>query len=242
MNKNIPTYYYPKVLQKELSHATTETGGDMSKASKVNPKLTMILSLKDEMCGSVEIEYRDPENTVLYDGDPNSPIMVIGEAPGEKEVLQQKPFVGRSGRLLQEMMDHAGIYRTNIYVTNTVIWRPPNNRTPLPEEIAIIRPYLLRHIEIIQPKIIILVGGIAYRCVMGDPPIAITKIRGVWQSREFCNNIINIFHPAYLIRSPIHRRETWRDILNIRKKILELTCGQYLGKGSLSFMQPMSRF
>ena len=181
---------------------------------------------------TVDIPYKDLDNTVLYDGDIYSPIMIIGEGPGETEVIQKKPFVGKSGKLLQEMLDCAGILRQNVYVTNAVVWRPPNNRTPLPEEIALMKPFLMKHISIINPKIIVLVGGIAYRCLM-EKPIAISKIRGQWLKNEICEHIVNIFHPSYLLRSPSHRKETWEDIINLRKVIERTGNGNRLTPGCL---------
>ena len=171
-----------------------------------------------EQMGTVELEYKDLDNTVFADGDPHSPVMMIGEGPGEHEVLQKLPFVGRSGKLLTEMLSAAGILRDRIYTTNTVIWRPPGNRAPMPDEIHLMRPYLLRHLEIIQPKFLLLVGGIAYRAVMNEIT-PISKIRGVIQSRDFCPKIMCIFHPSYLLRSPTHRKETWSDILRFRTEI-----------------------
>ena len=167
------------------------------------------------------MEYKDPSQFVFSDGCIESPIMFVGEAPGEEEVIQGKPFVGKSGQLLQQMLDAAGITRDKMYITNAVVWRPPLNRTPLPAEIQEMAPYLLRHIEIIEPKILVLIGGIAYRCAMQEA-IAISKIRGIWQNRHFCPSIMNIFHPSYLLRSPSHKRETWADILLIRQKAIEL--------------------
>lgn len=236
--KQIPTYYYPPIerienpiIEPEVPAVKTIQSG-LKPVQDLNGKLTQIAQLEESM-KDANIPYKDLQNTVMYDGNPNSPIMFIGEAPGEQEVVQRKPFVGKSGKLLQEMLDHAGILRQNIYVTNVVVWRPPNNKTPMPDEIEAMRPYLLEHIRIINPKLIVLVGGIAYRGVMQEV-IAISKIRGIWQNRDFCSNIINIFHPSYLLRSPIHRRESWRDILAIRQRALELGCREYLAKGSLA--------
>lgn len=165
---------------------------------------------------NANIEYKDINNAVFNDGDPHSPIMFIGEAPGETEIKEGVPFVGKSGKLLQEMLDIAGFTRNTIYITNCMIWRPPENRTPLPEEINIMRPYLIKHISIINPKIIICIGGVAHRC-LHNISIAISKVRGQWNSWQGYHTM-SIFHPSYLLRSPIHKKETWEDILNIREK------------------------
>ncbi len=167
---------------------------------------------------NADIKYKCNDNMVFNDGDINSPIMFIGEAPGETEVKQGRPFVGKSGKLLQEMLDAAGLTRDIIYITNTVIWRPPLNRTPLPNEIEMMKPYLLQHIQIINPKIIILIGGIATRCFT-NKSIAISKIRGQWAMIDGYKTM-SIFHPSYLYRSPMHKEETWLDILHIREEVL----------------------
>lgn len=186
--------------------------------------------LKGDMIRDAKIPYKDESQFVFNDGPLDSPVMFVGEAPGEEEVTQGKPFVGKSGKLLQKMLDAAGITRDRMYITNAVVWRPPLNRTPLPAEIEEMAQYALRHIEIMKPKILVLIGGVSYRCIMREA-IAISKIRGIWQSRYFCPSIVNIFHPSYLIRAQIHKRETWFDILSIRQKILET--GWSLDRGVL---------
>lgn len=168
---------------------------------------------------SVNISYKDLQNTVYYDGK-ISPIMIVGEAPGEEEVIQKKPFVGRSGQLLQQMLDAAGLKRENLYITNAILWRPPLNRTPFPEEVSLMRPYLLKHVEIIKPKILILVGGIATKC-FENRNIPISCLRGQWRSSSVCKNVISIYHPSFLGRSKILKKITWQDILEIREKIIE---------------------
>jgi DNA polymerase len=178
-----------------------------------------------------QIPYKDLENTVFSDGDRNSPVMIIGEAPGESEVAQKKPFVGRSGTLLNEMLECAGILRDKIYITNAIVWRPPSNRTPLPDEIEAMRPYLLKHIRIIDPKLILIVGGVAYKCITAKN-IAISKIRGQWEDFEG-RRCLCIFHPSYLLRSPIHRKSNWFDILRFRQGIIEAGYANILTRGAM---------
>lgn len=163
---------------------------------------------------SKDISYADLENTILYDGNPLSKIMLIGEAPGAEEVIQHKPFVGRSGQLLQSMLDAAGLQRNKIYITNVMPWRPPLNRPPLPYEIDIMRPALMEHIRYIQPDILILVGSIAYKAFTGSA-LAISKVRGQWFNSGLCENVIPIFHPSFLLRSPTQKKHAWRDITSI---------------------------
>lgn len=184
-----------------------------------------------EAMNEADVPYKDPANAVYFDGS-ISPVMFVGEAPGEDEVIQKKPFVGRSGQLLQGMLDAAGIKRSRVYVTNAIVWRPPQNRTPLPTEISAMRPYLLKHIELIKPKILIFVGGIATRC-FNDSAVAISRIRGRWSSSSLCPNIMSIFHPSFLLRSPTHKKETWEDIMEIRDKMLTEGLESFLSEENL---------
>lgn len=182
-------------------------------------KISLLNNLKERLA-KTNIPYKDLDNTVFYDGDPSSPIMLVGEAPGEDEVKQGKPFVGKSGKLLQKMLDFAGLTREKIYITNVVPWRPPLNRTPLQEEIEEMRPYLLEHIKIIKPKILMCIGGVSYKCVTGEI-LAISKIRGSWIKTDFCDKVIATFHPSYLLRSQIRKKDTWNDILKARQELIE---------------------
>jgi uracil-DNA glycosylase len=229
----IPRYVFPNLgLVDEKPAAQIKQPTPELRVNYMSTKEEQIASLLKEI-ETVDIPYKDLDNTVLYDGDIESPIMVIGEGPGENEVLQKKPFVGKSGKLLQEMLDAAGIKREKIYVTNVVVWRPPQNRTPLPAEIDLMRQYVLKHIAIIQPSVLILVGSVAYKCV-SESNTPITKVRGEWFSKTFCKDIITVFHPSYLLRVPVKRKDTWRDILEARRVIEKLGHSQYLEKGLLN--------
>ncbi|QEK37904.1 uracil-DNA glycosylase [Candidatus Cytomitobacter indipagum] len=169
----------------------------------------------------IEFPFKKYATTMVFsDGNSESPLMLIGEAPGQEEDKQGKPFVGESGKLLESMLNAAKIYRKNYYITNIVPWRPPENRAPTTEEIKIMRPYILNHIEIINPKIVILIGSTSYKAVMNQVK-AITTVRG-----EFIDHnnrlYIPIFHPSYLLRSPSKKKDMWRDMLSIKNKIKEL--------------------
>lgn len=159
-------------------------------------------------------------NTVFSDGDPNANIMFIGEAPGADEDRQGLPFVGLSGQLLNRMLGTIGLTRENIYITNIVPWRPPGNRTPTMAEIALCLPFVERHIELIQPKILILVGGTAVKALLKRTE-GIVKIRG--QSLTYQSDgikgaipVLAMYHPAYLLRSPGQKRDTWKDLVAIK--------------------------
>jgi len=160
-------------------------------------------------------------NLVFSDGNPNSRIMLIGEAPGEDEDRQGKPFVGASGRLLDRMLAGIGLDRTNTYITNILPWRPPGNRSPTQNEITVCLPFVHRHIEIIQPQVLIFLGGTAAKTMLNTNS-GITRLRGRWHQYQ-CATLekpiaaLPLFHPAYLLRSPIHKREAWRDLLVLKK-------------------------
>jgi DNA polymerase len=165
-------------------------------------------------------------NLCFADGNPNAPVMLIGEAPGAQEDRKGKPFVGPSGQLLDRMLAAIGLDRTKVYITNVIYWRPPGNRTPTSAEIAICQPFLERQIELIQPKFLVFVGGIAARALLGRSE-GVTKLRG----RPFVYKVpsdgreipaLVMFHPAYLLRQPAQKRFSWRDLLFIQKSIKEI--------------------
>ena len=164
------------------------------------------------------------KNIVFSDGNPNSQIMLVGEGPGEKEDAEGKPFVGDAGILLNKMLNAIKIKRENIYITNVVNYRPPNNRKPEISEINRYSVFLREHISIINPKILILMGSTAMEAIFGQK-LKISKERGKWKEiiinqRTFLT--ILTFHPAYLLRQPDQKKNSWEDLKNIRKKIDEL--------------------
>ncbi|MDE2182977.1 MAG: uracil-DNA glycosylase [Alphaproteobacteria bacterium] len=153
-------------------------------------------------------------NTVFADGNPASRIMFIGEAPGREEDRQGLPFVGRAGKLLDQMMASIHLDRTRAYITNVLNWRPPENRDPSPEEAAMCLPFLRRHIELVNPGIIILLGAVAARHVMGFSE-GIMKLRGRWLEYRIGEAMVPVLptlHPAYLLRQPGHKKLAWRDL------------------------------
>ena len=150
--------------------------------------------------------------------------MIVGEGPGQKEDEQGKPFVGDAGLLLNKMLEAIKIKRNNIYITNVVNYRPPNNRKPEPSEINRYSNFLRQHISIIDPKILILMGSTAMESLFGSK-IKITKERGVWKELIIHNKTyltIITFHPAYLLRQADQKKYSWADLKLIRKKIDEL--------------------
>ena len=160
-------------------------------------------------------------NTVFCDGNPNSKVMVIGEAPGNHEDLQGIPFCGDSGKVLDGMFRAINMTRENFYITNVIFWRPPGNRRPTDEELAICRPFVERHIELVNPEVLVLVGATSMAALLGitEP---ISNIRGKFMdfSPKFLSRTIKtftVFHPSYLMRQSAKKRLAWIDMLNLEK-------------------------
>mgnify|MGYP001230314523 CR=1 FL=1 len=160
-------------------------------------------------------------NLVFSDGNPNSKIMIIGEGPGANEDKEGFPFVGRAGQLLDKMLYAINLDRKKVYITNVVNYRPPENRRPTEKEVERYLPYLKKHIEIIRPKIILLLGSTAMNAILDDTDV-ISKTRGKWYEIEINNlKIFSIvsFHPAYLLRQPDQKKFSWIDLKMIREKL-----------------------
>ena len=164
---------------------------------------------------------RTAQNTVFSDGCAESSVMLVGEAPGAEEDRLGKPFVGRSGKLLDAMLAAIDLDRRSVYIANVVPWRPPGNRVPTPEEVALCLPILEKHIALVQPKILLLLGNTASRAILRTKE-GVTRLRGrvhVYQNPYLSHPIQTIatFHPAYLLRSPLQKREAWHDLLTLKK-------------------------
>lgn len=161
------------------------------------------------------------KNTVVYDGVSDAQILLIGEAPGAQEDALGKPFVGVSGQLLDRMLAAIGLSRQrNVLISNSVFWRPLANRKPSDGDVALCLPFVKRLIELLAPKVILFVGGVALKGLTGVS--GITRQRGNWQEVRVAGRDIPalpIFHPAYLLRQPSHKRETWRDLLALQAKL-----------------------
>tara|TARA_B100001057_G_C22856885_1_gene953030 strand:- start:731 stop:1426 length:696 start_codon:yes stop_codon:yes gene_type:complete len=163
-------------------------------------------------------------NLVFSDGNPNSKIMIIGEGPGANEDKEGFPFVGRAGQLLDKMLHAISLNRDSVYITNVVNFRPPENRKPTEQEVERYLPFLKKHIEIIKPKIILLLGSTAMSAIIQNTEV-ISKMRGKWFEFEINNlkiNTIVSFHPAYLLRQPDQKKLSWIDLKMIREKLKKL--------------------
>jgi DNA polymerase len=169
---------------------------------------------------------RTAKNTVFADGTSGAPVMIVGEAPGADEDRLGKPFVGVSGQLMDRMMGAIGLSRDGgFYITNILFWRPPGNRTPTTTEQGMCLAFTRRHIELVKPKVLVLAGGVAVKAVL-DTTEGITRLRGKWTGYTLGDGTViptmPTFHPAYLLRTPASKRQSWQDLLAIDKKLKEL--------------------
>ena len=192
---------------------------------KVEDASIKLKELKKEIENIENCELKKNASKIVFsDGDYKSKIMIVGEGPGQKEDQEGKPFVGDAGILLNKMLKSINIDRKKIYITNVVNFRPPNNRKPEPFEISKYSNFLRKHIAIIDPKILILMGSTAMESLFGSN-IKITKERGSWKDIIINNKTylcMITFHPAYLLRQPENKNFSWTDLKEIRKKIDQL--------------------
>lgn len=201
-----------------LDHAAVTSAREMAGAA---PDLAALRAALERFDG-VALR-RTATNLVFADGNPAARVMLVGEAPGADEDRLGLPFVGVSGQLLDRMMAAIGLDRTTFYITNVCFWRPPGNRKPTDVELAAQKPFVERHIELIAPRILVLVGAAAAQGLLQTTE-GITRLRGRWF--EYGSPglpapipALPIFHPAYLLRQPAQKRETWRDLLKLKARL-----------------------
>ncbi|MXY33836.1 MAG: uracil-DNA glycosylase [Boseongicola sp. SB0664_bin_43] len=165
---------------------------------------------------------RGAKQLVFSDGNANARVMIVGEAPGRDEDIEGRPFVGRAGKLLDLMFSHIGLFRTEsdsesaLYIANVLPWRPPQNRDPRPEEMNMMLPFLERHVELADPDLIVAMGNHACLALLGQR--GITRLRGKWRT-ALGRPALPMFHPAYLLRTPEAKRETWADLLSLKERL-----------------------
>mmetsp|Transcript_18245 Transcript_18245/g.28779 ORF Transcript_18245/g.28779 Transcript_18245/m.28779 type:complete len:268 (+) Transcript_18245:31-834(+) len=167
-------------------------------------------------------------NLVFADGVPGARVMIVGEAPGRDEDREGRPFVGRAGQLLDKMLAAIGLsrdgatgdatagHRSAVYITNVLPWRPPQNRDPKPDEIAMMQPFLQRHIALAAPEVLVVVGNHSCQALLGKR--GITRLRGDWVEAQG-KPALPMFHPAYLLRNPAAKRDAWADLLSLQAKL-----------------------
>ena len=184
-------------------------------------KVESLKSLKKSIINIKNCDLKkQAKNIVFSDGNPKSKIMLIGEAPGANEDQEGLPFVGRAGMLLDKMLTAINLDRKKVYISNIINYRPPENRRPTEEEVKKYLPFVTKHIEIINPKILVLLGSTAMNALIGSD-VVISKMRGKWIKKKFGNcdtSVIITFHPAFLMRQPAQKKLAWIDLKMIRDK------------------------
>jgi len=211
--------------EEEKASPTAEPQAARKAAAKADDLETLKAALERFDAGPVKAGAR---NTVFARGNPKAKLMVIGEAPGRDEDEQGLPFVGASGQLLDRMLAAAGFGEDDVYITNAFNWRPPQNRKPTPDELAMTLPFLERHIALINPKIILLVGASPMQAVLGVSA-GITRARGQWHEYTIKNPdgsdsdttipALPTFHPAFLLRAPLAKRDVWHDLQSVVERL-----------------------
>jgi DNA polymerase len=185
----------------------------MVKDKKLSQLKKLILKLNKDFPG---------KKLVFSDGNKNAKVMIVGEAPGRTEDKLQKPFVGRAGKLLDSLLQSINLNRSKVYITNVVNYRPDKNRKPTALEIHVFKKILFKHIEIINPKCILLLGATAATAVLNNTG-PLSDVRGKWKNIKIANSyydILTTFHPAFLLRQPAQKKSTLKDLLEFKRKLI----------------------
>ena len=203
-------------------------GGAVAEAEALAAAADTLEALRAAIAGFGGLSLRETAtNLVFADGNPQAPLMLVGEAPGAEEDREGKPFVGASGRLLDRMLASIGLDRHgsgwgSFYVTNVLAWRPPGNRNPTDNEIALSLPFVRRHLALVRPKLVLLVGAVAVRSLTGARE-GITRLRGRWFEVPVAGlgtvPALATLHPAYLLRNPGAKKDAWADLIALRRRI-----------------------
>ncbi|PHS41507.1 MAG: uracil-DNA glycosylase [Robiginitomaculum sp.] len=200
---------------------TPDISAQMTKATeqaKAAPTLDALKAIIEGFDAGVLSDHA--RNMVFARGNPDADIMVIGEAPGRQEDESGQPFVGPAGQLLDKMFAAIDLDEDDLYITNVCNWRPPGNRNPNEPELAMCAPFITRHMELVAPKLVVIVGGISLQALTGKT--GIMKMRGQWQSLDINAKptpAMPLYHPAFLLRRPELKRDAWRDLLAIQKRM-----------------------
>ncbi|HIF08445.1 MAG TPA: uracil-DNA glycosylase [Sneathiellales bacterium] len=197
--------------------------GDVSgKARRLAAACTTLDQLKSALEGFDGCGLKATAKSLVFaDGNPHATVMLVGEAPGAEEDRQGLPFVGSSGQLLDKMLAAIGLDRESVYIANILPWRPPGNRKPTTEETLTCLPFIERHIELVAPNLLMLLGGTSAGTLLNTTE-GITRLRGKWQSYQAGDRQIDTlptYHPAYLLRQPAQKRDAWRDLLSLRARM-----------------------
>ena len=213
--------YVPQISEAERAAQASDAA--VAEAQARAAAAGTLEALREAMAGYDHCELkRGARNLVFADGQPGARVLVLGEAPGREEDMEGRPFVGAAGQLLDRMFAAIGLSRDNpdleraLYITNVIPWRPPGNRDPSPEEIAMMRPFVERHIALAAPEIVVLMGNVPCSAVLGAK--GILRLRGTWTT-ALGLPVMPMAHPAYLLRNPVAKREAWADLLEIQAKL-----------------------
>ena len=196
----------------------------VAEAEKLAKAAQTLDELKAAMEGFTGCTFRQTATQLVFeDGAREAKIMLVGEAPGRDEDIQGKPFVGRAGQLLDKMLKAIDLDRSQVYIANVVPWRPPGNKTPGTQDVAVCLPFIRRQIELMQPEVLMFMGNIAVKSLM-DTDTGILRMRGKWKNYEVANRAVPALatlHPAYLLRQPQHKALAWADLLALKAKLAE---------------------
>jgi DNA polymerase len=204
-----------------ISEENSGVSDTIKRASLVS--LTTLIELKIALEKFEGCSLKNTASQLVFsDGNPDAKIMMIGEAPGKDEDRMGVPFVGQAGQLLDKMLKSIGLNRQQIYITNFIPWRPPGNRTPSSEEISQLKPFMLKHIQLKKPDIIVALGGVSAKALL-DTDLGILKLRGRFQEKQFgleqSIRILPTLHPAYLLRAPAQKKLAFQDLVLLKRAI-----------------------
>lgn len=223
-NRTVTPVHEPVSTVNADTKRTIPNGDAIDAAINCAAKADTLEGLREAMLGFEGCNLKfSARSTVFSDGNPEARVMIVGEGPDGEEDATGKPFLGTSGQLLDKMLAAIGLDRTSVYLSSIVPWRPPGNRKPTPPETAICLPFIKRHIELVQPEILLLVGNTPSQALLSTTE-NITRLRGKWQQviiDETTLPAMPCFHPAYLLRQPAQKKFAWRDLLALSKKLDE---------------------
>ncbi|TIQ42173.1 MAG: uracil-DNA glycosylase [Mesorhizobium sp.] len=213
----------PDAPARPMAAATVPDEGQIMLARQLAASASTLDELRQHMAAFDGCNLKfTAKNLVFADGNPSADLMLVGEAPGRDEDLEGLPFVGRSGRLLDLMLAAIGLDRTSAYIANVIPWRPPGNRTPTPHETEICRPFIERQIELVNPKVLVNLGGPSAKTLLNTTE-GILRLRGNWRVHTTASGTaipaMPTLHPAYLLRTPAHKKLAWRDFLEVKAKL-----------------------
>lgn len=206
-----------------LPSAATAPAAEIAEVARLHAREARTLPELEAMVAAFDgcALKRTAKQLVFADGNPQARVLLLGEAPGAEEDRAGKPFVGRAGQLLDRMLAAIGLDRTGVYIANVVPWRPPGNRTPTPQEVAICLPFTLRQIELVHPSFIVTLGAASTQTLLGIRG-GIRSLRGRWSEYGGLDPAIPVLpmlHPAYLLRQPLDKRLAWRDLLLLKRAV-----------------------